>query len=243
MTFSERPVPGELRRYLRRIRWVHQLPATAPYRRYPDGETELVVRFGAGPTEATLIGTRTQPLRKPAADQASFVLLRFWVGAAYPFFAAPMSELADQVMPASELWGLEVMSELREAVDFGSVERTSLALLQRMLAREQGHGSARQVRQAVHKILLAERVPSASELACELGASERHLRRAFASVVGMSPKRFLRVVRFQRALALARADPRPDWCWLAHRTGYFDQAHLIAEFRALAGATPTQLLR
>lgn len=67
----------------------------------------------------------------------------------------------------------------------------------------------------------------------------RSLARRFAALVGLSPKRFARVRRCQRLLRVAAgAGAAPDWARLAAECGYHDQAHLIHEFRELAGSTP-----
>jgi AraC-like DNA-binding protein len=81
-----------------------------------------------------------------------------------------------------------------------------------------------------------------SSVAVSLGVSERHLRRVFREAVGMSPKQFARLARFRYALRNAGKDGRPDWASIAAAAGYFDQAHLIAEFHAFAGVTPRTLL-
>ncbi|WP_437960336.1 helix-turn-helix domain-containing protein [Sorangium sp. So ce119] len=86
------------------------------------------------------------------------------------------------------------------------------------------------------------RLPSVGELASEIGVSERQLLRAFDQVVGMSPKQFVRVARLQRALAASRAAPRAPWGAITKRAGYFDQAHLNVDFRAMTGETPSALV-
>ena len=92
----------------------------------------------------------------------------------------------------------------------------------------------------------AERLTRASgsvyAVAAELGVSERHLRRVFRETVGVSPKAFARIARFHRALGAAREDARAGWAGIAAAAGYYDQAHLIAEFRAIAGVTPRVLV-
>jgi transcriptional regulator GlxA family with amidase domain len=79
-------------------------------------------------------------------------------------------------------------------------------------------------------------------VAVELGVSERHLRRVFREYVGVGPKTFARLIRFHRALGAARAGRHAGWAGIAAAAGYYDQAHLIAEFRAIAGVTPQALL-
>jgi len=58
----------------------------------------------------------------------------------------------------------------------------------------------------------------------------------------MSPKEFARLARFRHALRAAREDSRLSWATIAAATGYYDQAHLIEEFRTIAGVTPRALL-
>src|SRR5258707_470657 len=84
---------------------------------------------------------------------------------------------------------------------------------------------------------------SMSALAAETGWSGRHLRTRFAAETGLTPKAAARVVRFYRARRLlqrrAESGKRLDLAALAVHCGYYDQAHLDLEFRALAGAPPT----
>lgn len=83
--------------------------------------------------------------------------------------------------------------------------------------------------------------------AAEVGLSERQLRRRFVVAVGLRPKAYMRVVRLHSALAagrdaLARGEP-PRWADIAGRSGFYDQSHLLAEFREAVGAPPNALLR
>lgn len=78
-------------------------------------------------------------------------------------------------------------------------------------------------------------------LARDLGVSERHLRRVVRERGGAGPKRLQRIQRLNRAVARADRTSRPAWSRLAVETGFYDQAHLIGEFRALTGRTPARL--
>jgi len=78
---------------------------------------------------------------------------------------------------------------------------------------------------------------SIEEVAAQAGVSRQHLARAFAYHVGVSPKTFARVMRFRRAITLARGG-WDGWADLAGELGYFDQSHMISEFREFAGNTP-----
>jgi AraC-like DNA-binding protein len=84
------------------------------------------------------------------------------------------------------------------------------------------------------------RVP-VSELADRTGWSTRHLANRFRSEIGLTPKAVARVIRFDRARRQLVAAPG-TLADLATECGYFDQAHLAREFRALAGCPPSQWL-
>jgi transcriptional regulator GlxA family with amidase domain len=77
-------------------------------------------------------------------------------------------------------------------------------------------------------------------LKARYGVSARQFDRAFTRQVGMAPKVYARMLRFQRALALKQAGSASSWTQVAQAAGYFDQAHMIRDFRAFADATPTQ---
>jgi AraC-like DNA-binding protein len=74
----------------------------------------------------------------------------------------------------------------------------------------------------------------------ELGWSRRRLAARFKDEVGLGPKAVARLFRFEHALELVGADPEPTWAGIASRAGYYDQSHLINEFRSITGITPVQ---
>jgi len=81
------------------------------------------------------------------------------------------------------------------------------------------------------------------EVARSCGVSERRLRELFAEQIGVSPKRWARIVRFRRTLDALAREPARDLADLAVRCGYYDQPHLYREFRELATLTPHAYLR
>ena len=77
------------------------------------------------------------------------------------------------------------------------------------------------------------------ELAANLGVTLRTLERRVKEHTGLGPKPLQRVLRFRNALRLLEDTRRGDWTGAAIRAGYYDQAHLIREFRGFAGMAPT----
>lgn len=235
-------IPAALSGYVARIQLVHGAPPGNLYQRLPDGQSELVVHLEPGDVSATWIGTRTHALRKPTLQFGTFVLVRFAVASAYPFFAGPASQLTDELVELDPSW----TRALQRSESAQHAERALANMLAtRLRDPSQQPSAARRVRAVVQTLSRTARLPTVRQLADELGASERQLRRSFDEIVGLPPKRYLRVLRFQRAWAMARASARAsadvDWVAIAQHAGYFDQAHMIGDFQELAGASPTQL--
>src|SRR6266511_4258566 len=72
---------------------------------------------------------------------------------------------------------------------------------------------------------------------------ERRFIQVFTEEIGLTPKLFSRVKRFQRTIAILRQAMAPDWARLAVDCGYFDQSHLIRDFLMLSGFSPSDYLR
>jgi transcriptional regulator GlxA family with amidase domain len=139
-----------------------------------------------------------------------------------------------------ELWGRRA-PELRERLCAATTTEQRFAILETELTSRLGH---RHVHPAVEYALDALARPEArvGDIAKYAGLSQRRLIELFTAAVGLTPKRFGRVLRFHRATALARSSAF-DWTRIAHESGYYDQAHLIRDFRELAEVTPGDLLR
>jgi AraC-like DNA-binding protein len=80
-------------------------------------------------------------------------------------------------------------------------------------------------------------------LALEFGLSDRQFRRRFQAAVGLTPKRFCRLVRFQRVFEQRRERQGRAWSQVALECGYYDQAHFNRDFRAFTGARPRDLVK
>jgi AraC-like DNA-binding protein len=82
-----------------------------------------------------------------------------------------------------------------------------------------------------------------AEVAHAAGLSARSWRRHFVSEIGVAPKRYLRMLRMRHAIVLKRMAPARSWTQIGLEAGYYDQSHLIAEFRAMGGSAPSDFMR
>jgi AraC-like DNA-binding protein len=161
----------------------------------------------------------------------------------------PAGELAALDLPAEAVLG-GVCAELRERVRAAPGWPERFAVLDEILLRQVGVSPeiAPEVSWAWHELLREGGTAPVSELAVGTGWSGRHLTSRFRAEIGLTPKAAARVIRFDRARkrlvhkltnGAERAYLLAD---LAADCGYFDQAHLAREFRALAGCPPSQWL-
>ncbi|MFJ9697955.1 helix-turn-helix domain-containing protein [Kitasatospora sp. NPDC101183] len=201
-------------------------------------------------TYATLLGgLHTAPAMITHQGAQSGVQVAVHPLAARALFGLPAGELAGIDLPAEDVLGRlapRLRDRLQEAP--GWPERFALldeALLDGALLRAAGpHGQVPpEVAWAWRALLRSGGGVPVAELARETGWSTRHLLERFRRETGLTPKAAARVIRFDRARRLlAAGSPPPLLAELAAGCGYFDQAHLAREFRALAGASPSAWL-
>ncbi|MFH9013319.1 helix-turn-helix domain-containing protein [Streptomyces sp. NPDC017943] len=189
---------------------------------------------------AAVLGPFTGPAVIDPAQQAAVVWVAFRPAGPGPFLPVPVGEVRDELAGLGDLWGADgavLRERLLEAVAAGG-PRAALRTLETVLLERARTPPAPDP--AIRRVaLLLDRGVPVAEVADRLGGTPRRLARRCAGELGVPPKRYARVRRFQRLLRRVNAgQPPPDWAALAVDCGYHDQAHLIHEFRAHAGITP-----
>jgi AraC-like DNA-binding protein len=156
----------------------------------------------------------------------------------YRLFRIPLSEFADDGTDASLVFGSVVMS-LRERLGEGNnfAERVRIAeeFLLRRLARVDDRDPFADMAASLLKVEGGSRI---SEIASQTGLSLRQFERRFHQYAGVTPKLFAKIARFQAALIAKTRFPSQSWMTVAHSSGYFDQMHMVRDFRELGGASP-----
>ena len=156
---------------------------------------------------------------------------------AYRVLGVPMNALAHRTVPLEDVLGDAFPVERLAEVDWP--ER--FELLDAALAKRLGEATgSSEVEWAWHRLSTTHgRIPIA-ELARELGWSRKRIVARFREEVGLTPKAAARLLRFERARELAGTLP---WAEIAFDCGYYDQSHLINDFRAVTGRSPETFLQ
>ena len=221
----------------------------------PDGCMEIVLHGGdrfaridekgraAPQPRAFVVGQMLGPLVVRPGARIETWGIRFRPGGAAPFFDAPMADLAGCIVdlearcgPAART-GIERALEARQATErLWRIEEWLLARLEEREADPLPGAAARAIVKARGRVRL-------DDLAARAGLGPRQLERRFLRGVGIPPRALARIVRFQNLFRLVRErGTQPGWADLACEAGYYDQAHLLRDFRELAGATPPRFL-
>jgi AraC-like DNA-binding protein len=250
---EQRPRP-ELRPYFECL-WLVQDPRRRerrePERVVPDGCPELIVhlrdpfaRLVAGryrvQPRSFLAGTLTRPWLLRAGRSVLTLGARFRPGAVRAVLPVSMAAAADRELPLAAIAGAVPARALERALSRASGDAARFAAAEAwLLARLAcARPRATDAREAVRLLLEARGVLRIDDLARRLGVTRRRLERAFLRELGIRPKLFARIVRLNAVLAGLDALGQSSAVDAALAAGYFDQSHLLRDFRGLAGRPP-----
>jgi len=224
----------------------------------PDGSMELVINlhedrariYDPQDTEkfvtlrgALLVGAHSEFFVIDTAEQNTVIGVHFKPGGAFPFFDPPAGELHNILLSLEDLWGGwadDLRCRLLEAATppamFRVLER---ALLTQAAERLERHPA---VAFALREFRNLPQTRTIADVTGQIGLSAKRFIEVFNGEVGLTPKVFCRVRRFQSALHQLRKGQPVAWAGVAADCGYFDQAHFIHDFRAFSGLSPTAYL-
>ena len=240
--------------------WLYEgeRPTHAKERRLPDGSVGLVFNLHDDliriydPRDqemfqsyrgAVLSGPQSRYVLLDTASLISTLGVTFRPGGMLPFLPFPVSELYGQVLSQETLWGAEV-ADLHGQLCMAMAPVARFAVLERFLLSrlDLSRTSHPSLTCAVAALRDAAHFPTVASVAEHIGLSQTRLVRVFREAMGMTPKQFARLSRFQRVLVRLDAGGAGEWADTVFACGYFDQSHLIHEFQAFVGLTPGQYL-
>jgi AraC-like DNA-binding protein len=203
---------------------------TTPHRVLPDGCADLLLTGRALDAVGPMTTFRDHVV--PAGRELFGVRFRpgRWTG----MLGVPGDRIVDAVVPLEDLWGSRARALLDRIVDARSPEERARAI-EAALPHPVEPGP---VERAIAFLQQAAGCASVEELADEAGLSARQFRRVCLEKTGLTPKLLARVLRFREAAA--RVHAAQSAVALALDCGYYDQAHLIRDFREFAGRTARQ---
>jgi AraC-like DNA-binding protein len=231
------------------------VPKHGRERRLPSGVVELVINLRDDTMRvydqdhrdgfrcvrgSVLCGPQARHIILDTRCQESAIGVQFKPGGAAPFFGLPTRELSDVQVPLADIWGAAA-DDLRQQLLEARTPQARLALLETTLLQHVVRPLERHPAVAV-ALRAFQNGPcraSIAQVVNKTGFSQRRFIQVFRDEVGLTPKLFCRLLRFQDALCHTDEKRKLDWTGVALSCGYFDQAHLIRDFQEFAGLSPT----
>jgi AraC-like DNA-binding protein len=177
------------------------------------------------------------------APNASMIGVHFKPGGANAFFSMPLNELRNNVVALDVFWNGAAASLRDQLLEAPTATDKFRILEDALLARRRGAELAHPaVRYALGHFIRQSQILSVGAITDQISLSPRRFIELFNDQVGMTPKVFCRVRRFQRALFEIQRRRNLKWAELAPDCGYYDQAHFICDFKEFCGLTPADYL-
>jgi len=222
----------------------------------PGTGISVVVNFGdlwtAGRSLATSAFLPRVCVMGPVTQARIFRLGRavHAVGACLPstltpgVFGVPVSELVDRIVPLQDLWTRDNVERLFASLSRVEIRRGLSALRDELVARIGQVSSPETVAEAAPRLIqIHAGLVSIDDMARSHGLSRQYFARRFRASAGMPPKLFARITRFQALIHNLLSTDVSQWVLEGPAVGFYDQAHMINEFRAFAGSSPTVFFR
>lgn len=243
----------------RYVELVWMLKGTPSYKRekvLPNGAIELIINLG-NPHKVVdcqdftrfqlyrncwLAGIQESFIIIEALKESDLIGIRFRPGGAYHFLRMSVNDLTNQVVEAEQIFGA-FAQELRERLITAATPAARLHIIESMLMQRIGERSPHPLVDQVVAAIRRDPEQSITALSQQTGLSEKHLISLCKRHVGTTPKTLMRILRFQKVINLVSAQSQVDWTEVAHSCGFYDQAHMIREFKLLGGSTPSDYLK
>lgn len=220
----------------------------------PDGAIELIIDLKETPQriyddeaslnfrpckKAWISGERTKYI-VIGVQGGSMIGVRFRPGGAHPFFRFPISELSDSVIELDLIWG-RLIEDIRDQLLEVSTPEEKLQRFESLLLKQvlRPLEPNRLISFAVHQLQQSPQFIAIRDLANTIGITQKHLISQFERIVGLRPKVFARVCKFQNVLKLIEQANRIEWTRISYECGYYDQSHFIKEFQKFSGVNPS----
>lgn len=207
----------------------------------PDGAVRVV--FDLLQPSALVLGASSEAALVSMQGHTEGISLALRPGAVAEVLGADAAELAGRRVDLRDLWP-DVHDALTEQLVLADSDAARATLLYSvLLRRRRERPAAKLAMQAAERIARSAGHFSVQQIAAELGVGERRLQQLFQAHVGLRPRAWIRLSRVHACVRALRDRRPPRWADLALEHGFFDQAHMANEFRALCGLSPSAYWR
>jgi AraC-like DNA-binding protein len=220
--------------------WLAAESRAPHYEILPDGAVDVVLLVDGSRTAVSVYGTTTRATGVPLVPGGQYVGIRFRPGGSRHFLDASARELTDSVASASGRLST-VLEDAFASAGFDGAAKALDDALDRWIRRVDAERTT--LDDVVDALALGDGTVSVATAAASLRRSPRQFERMFLDAIGLSPRAFSSVCRFQRAAAALSEWPAMPLAQVAAECGYADQSHMTRAFRQWAGRPPARFRR
>ena len=195
--------------------------------------------FSSEDGTALVHGVQTRKFQLLLKGHARVFGVKFQAGGFYAFLNAPVSSLRGKTIEATRVFG-DAISSLQPVLSGDAAEASRIEEANRFFSHliPDSDPDALTASQIVESILNNPQIRNVEALSSNSGLSVRSLQRLFQRYVGVSPKWVISRYRMHELVELLNRGEEVDWATRALEMGYFDQSHLIRDFRRTTGWSP-----
>ena len=214
---------------------------------FPDGNSGMVFHYGdpfVQHPESFIYGQVSKFRRIQSGGKIGMLVVVFQPHGSHLLLGIPANELSDEICTLSDFWGAEART-LEDQVLHAADNPRRIEILEKFLTKKLSAclDADPVIRESLELIYAHHGLTPINELNILLQVSERQLERKFKENIGISPKNFSNIIRLQFFLKLFRTkSPEQSLTAIGYESGFYDQAHLIREFRKSVGLSPGQYI-
>ncbi|MBK8956433.1 MAG: helix-turn-helix transcriptional regulator [Saprospiraceae bacterium] len=222
---------------------------------FPDGNVYLVIDLTSTPKHihdndhfgvlqtckgTWFSGLRDQSITIPSGKEQEMIVVNFQKGKSYPFVEAPLSQFTNITVEGELAFGKKVIEVREKVLECKTVTQMFQQLEKYFLPFISNLTPNPFIDYAIQTLTCAPEPLTIEKLTHKIGYSHRHFIKMFSEHVGLNPKQFAKIIRFQKTIASAQSNPNLEWSTIALSSGYYDLAHFHHEFKMFSGFTPNQ---
>lgn len=248
-----------LNRYIEQlVYYTDYYPAYTAVYMLPEGKVELLIPLddgartfytGSGFTQAVTVrkaivcGMQQKPVYTRADHGATMVAVKFTSGGSFPFVQQPVVEVNNLFVDAEQVFGRSILFLREQLAELAEPEAILRRLEQYLFdCFDPLDGEQKMIDFTLRRLMNWREPAVVQTIAAEVGYSHKQFIHLFKKHVGLTPKLFQRVTRFNQALQQMHTAEEPNWFDVSYRYGYYDQAHFINEFKRFSTITPESYL-
>jgi len=247
---------NKLSRYVNYL-WLCEayIPQSRYERNLPNGVTDIAINLEGKPysvfdynnpgkrieySSSVVVGPHTRYVFLTPDTRVNTMGAVLNPGATLALFGIPAYEFQNRIVNLESIIGSgigEIRSHLSEASTHGEKIKILQAFLLGLVNND--ISANRIIKYAIQELKISDTRVTVQNMVKKFGISQKHFIHLFKNEIGMPPKTFLRICRFHQLLDRLVGQSSPDWTDIALNSGYYDQAHMIHEFKSITGIQPT----